>query len=322
MKTPGEPRRHAPPRPKFVSGFVSILGLPNAGKSTLLNALTGAKLAVVSDKPQTTRTLVQGVWTTGSSQVVFLDTPGIHDSGTRFNRWMMDSVLEALKERDLLLLVVDCTRRPSPADERAVGLIRKAGAPALAVFNKIDALSPRSLLLPLIDQYRRWHEFEDYLPVSALTADGLDDLRSAIVSRLPEGPAWFPPDHLTDQPERFLAAEIIREKILHLTRQEVPHAVAVLIDQWKEEPRLLRILATIHVERPGQKAIIIGARGARLKEAGAAARLELEAVFGRKVYLELFVKVSENWRENERFLRELDWRSMRGTDAPSAGGAG
>ncbi|MFZ5926343.1 MAG: GTPase Era [Acidobacteriota bacterium] len=303
-------------RRKFVSGFVSILGRPNAGKSTLLNALIGAKLAIVSDKPQTTRTLVQGVWTTDASQVVFLDTPGIHEAETRFNRWMMDSVLEALKERDLLLLVIDCTRPLSPADERSVELVRQTKTPAIAVFNKVDALKPKSLLLPLIDQYSRWHEFEEYLPVSALAGDGLDDLRAAIVSRLPEGPAWFPPDHLTDQPERFLAAEIIREKVLHLTRQEVPHAVAVMIDEWKEEPRLLRILATIHVERPGQKAIVIGARGSRLKEAGAAARLELEAVFGRKVYLELFVKVSENWRENERFLRELDWRSMRGASGP------
>ncbi len=315
MKTATDPQPRSPRR-KFVSGFVSILGRPNAGKSTLLNALTGAKLAIVSDKPQTTRTLVQGVWTTEHSQAVFLDTPGLHEADTRFNRWMMDSVLEALKERDLLLLVIDSTRKPSQADERAVEFIRKAGAPALAVFNKIDALKPKSLLLPLIDQYRQWHSFADYLPISALTGDGLDDLRAAIVARLPEGPAWFPPDHLTDQPERFLAAEIIREKILHLTRQEVPHAVAVLIDEWKEEPRLIRILATIHVERPGQKAIILGAHGARLKEAGTAARLELEAVLGRKVYLELFVKVSENWRENERFLRELDWRSMRGADTP------
>lgn len=303
-------------RRKFVSGFVSILGRPNAGKSTLLNALVGSKLAIVSDKPQTTRTLIQGVWTTDSSQAVFLDTPGIHDAETRFNRWMMSSVLEALKERDLLLLVIDSTRPPSPADERSVEMIRQAKTPALAVFNKVDAVKPKSVLLPLIDQYSRWHEFEDYLPISALTGEGLDDVRSAIVSRLPEGPAWFPPDHLTDQPERFLAAEIIREKVLHLTRQEVPHAVAVLIDHWKEEPRLLRILAAIHVERPGQKAIVLGAKGARLKEAGTAARLELEAVFGRKVYLELFVKVSENWRENERFLRELDWRSMRGAASP------
>lgn len=311
-KSPARGRRR-----KFVSGFVSILGRPNAGKSTLLNALVGSKLAIVSDKPQTTRTLIQGVWTTDASQVVFLDTPGIHEAESRFNRWMMDSVLEALKERDLLLLVIDSTRAPSPADERSVEMIRQAKTPALAVFNKVDAVNPKSLLLPLIDQYSRWHEFEEYLPISALTGDGLDDVRSAIVSRLPEGPAWFPPDHLTDQPERFLAAEIIREKVLHLTRQEVPHSVAVLIDEWKEERRLLRILATIHVERPGQKAIVLGAQGARLKEAGTAARLELEAVFGRKVYLELFVKVSENWRENERFLRELDWRSMRG--AASAG---
>ena len=304
---------------KFVSGFVSILGRPNAGKSTLLNTLLGAKLAIVSDKPQTTRTLVQGVWTTDSAQVVFLDTPGIHEADSRFNRWMMESVAEALKDRDLLLLVVDSTRPASPADERSVELVKKVGAPALAVFNKVDALKPKSLLLPLIDQYRRWHEFEEYLPISALTGEGLDELRAAILKRMPEGPAWFPADHLTDQPERFLAAEIIREKILHVTRQEVPHAVAVLVDEWKDEPRLLRILATIHVERPGQKAIVLGAQGARLKEAATAARLELEAIFGKKVYLELFVKVSKDWRENERFLRELDWRAMRGAEAPPAG---
>lgn len=315
MKTATDSRPGALRR-NFVSGFVSILGRPNVGKSTLLNVLTGAKLAIVSDKPQTTRTLVQGVWTTDHSQTIFLDTPGIHEASTRFNRWMMDSVLEALKERDLLLLVIDTTRPLSPADQHAVELVAKAGAPALAVFNKIDALRPKSLLLPLIDQYRRWHTFEDYLPISALTGEGLDNLRMAIVRRLPEGPAWFPPDHLTDQPERFLAAEIIREKILHVTRQEVPHCVAVVIDQWVEEPRLVRIFASIHVERPGQKAIVLGAQGARLKEVGMAARLELKAILGRKVYLELFVKVSENWRENERFLRELDWRSMRGTEPP------
>jgi GTP-binding protein Era len=299
---------------KFVSGFVSILGRPNAGKSTLLNALVGAKLAIVSDRPQTTRTLVQGVWTTDSAQVVFLDTPGIHDADTLYNRWMMESVAEALKDRDLLLLVVDSTRKVSPADERTVELIRKAGAPALAVFNKVDAVRPKSLLLPLIDQYRQWHSFEEYLPISALTGDGLGELREAILKRMPEGPAWYPADHLTDQPERFLAAEIIREKILHLTREEVPHSVAVTIDTWEDGPRLLRILATVHVERPGQKAIVLGAQGARLKEAGTAARLELEAVFGKKVYLELFVKVSEKWRENPRFLKELDWRSMRGAE--------
>lgn len=303
---------------KFVSGFVSILGRPNAGKSTLLNALVGAKLAIVSDRPQTTRTLVQGVWTTDSAQVVFLDTPGIHDADTLYNRWMMESVAEALKDRDLLLLVIDSTRKVSPADERTVELIRKAGAPTLAVFNKVDAVRPKSLLLPLIDQYRQWHSFEEYLPISALTGDGLDELREAILKRMPEGPAWYPADHLTDQPERFLAAEIIREKILHVTREEVPHSVAVTIDTWEDGPKLLRILATVHVERPGQKAIVLGAQGARLKEIGTAARLELEAVFGKKVYLELFVKVSEKWRENPRFLKELDWRSMRGSDS-SAG---
>lgn len=302
---------------KFVSGFVSILGRPNAGKSTLLNALAGAKLAIVASRPQTTRTLIQGVWTSEEAQVVFLDTPGIHDARTKFNRWMMESVAEALKERDLLLFVIDATRAPEPEDEQAVELVRQAGAPAFAVFNKVDALGRKSALLPLLDRYRQWHAFAGYFPVSALSGEGVDELRAAVAARMPAGPRWFPPGHLTDQPERFLAAEIIREKLLHRTRQEVPHAMAVLVDEWKEDGRLVRIAATIHVERPGQKAIVVGAGGARLKEAGSEARLELEAILGRRVFLSLFVKVTPDWRENERFLKELDWRSMRGAEAPA-----
>jgi GTP-binding protein Era len=297
---------------KHRSGFVSILGRPNSGKSTLLNALLGTKLAIVANKPQTTRTSIQGVWTAPEAQVVFVDTPGIHKADSIFNRRMMKTVGEALEAPDLVLFVIDALRAPGEEDEQALQLLKKCEAPALAVFNKVDALPHKDVLLPLIDHYRQRHDFAAYFPISAKRGEGLDDLRAGILERLPEGPAYFPEDYLTDQPERFLAAEIIREKALALTRQEVPHAVAVLVDEWKEEGRLLRILATIHVERAGQKAIIIGAKGAKLKEIGTQARLELESMFERKVFLALFVKVSEKWRENPHFLNELDWRTHGG----------
>lgn len=310
-------RGRRPAAKKFVSGFVSILGRPNSGKSTLLNALTGTKLAIVADKPQTTRTTIQGVWTTERSQVVFVDTPGIHAGESLFNRRMMQTIGEALKERDLLLFLIDATQKPGVLDEQAVGLIRNAGAPVFAVVNKIDAVEKKALLLTVIEQYRQWYAFEEFFPVSALTGEGLEDLRAAIVQKMPAGPAWFPPDHVTDQPERFLAAEIVREKILAATRQEVPHSVAVLVDEWKEEGRLTRISMTVHVERPGQKVILVGTKGSRLKAIGTEARVELESILGTKVFLALFVKVSPKWRENEQFLKELDWRAMLGA-APAA----
>jgi len=303
---------------KHVSGFVSILGRPNAGKSTLLNALTGVKLAIVADKPQTTRTTIQGVYTAPGAQVVFVDTPGIHDADSLINRRMMQSISEALNERDLLLFLIDATRKPGVEDEKAVELVKSAGAPVYAVFNKIDALNHKRDLFPVIERYRLLHTFDEYFPVSALTGEGLEELRDSILKRMPAGPAWFPPDHVTDQPERFLAAEIIREKILAATRQEVPHSVAVLIDEWKEEGRLTRISATIHVERVGQKAIILGAKGSLLKAIGTEARLELESILSCRVFLTLFVKVSPHWRENEQFLKELDWRAMLGSAGPAS----
>ncbi len=303
---------------KHVSGFVSILGRPNAGKSTLLNALTGVKLAIVADKPQTTRTTIQGVWTVPSAQVVFVDTPGIHDADSLFNRRMMQSISEALHERDLLLFLIDSTRAPGPEDEKAVALVKTAAAPAFAIFNKIDALDHKRGLLPIMDRYRQWYEFDEYFPISALTGEGIEELRQSILKRMPAGPAWFPTDRITDQPERFLAGEIIREKILAATRQEVPHSVAVLIDEWKEEGRLIRISATIHVERPGQKVIVLGAKGARMKAIATEARVELESILSHRVFLTLFVKVSPNWRENEQFLKELDWRAMLGSAEPES----
>ncbi len=300
--------------PRFVSGFVSLLGRPNAGKSTLLNALVGTKLAIVSDQPQTTRTTIQGVLTLDHAQIVFLDTPGIHQSDSTFNRRMMQTVRAALEDRDVLVYVVDATLDVRAEDTQAVDVLKKAGAPALLALNKIDRLKNKGALLPLIERYTALAGFAECIPVSARTGQGLDTLREAIVRRLPEGPAFFPPDYLTDQPERFLAAELIREKVLRETRHEVPHSVAVLVDHWEEKPRLLRIAATIYVEKEGQKGIIIGARGAMLKSVGTAARLEMESFFGRKVFLELFVKVRPRWRESPGFLNEIDWRSMAGTE--------
>ncbi|MGA2131347.1 MAG: GTPase Era [Bryobacteraceae bacterium] len=297
------------------SGFVSILGRPNAGKSTLLNQLIGAKIAIVAGKPQTTRICVQGVLTLPDAQIVFLDTPGIHKAGSLINKRMMDEVRAALEERDLLLFLVDVSRKFREEDAHAIDLVKKSGTPALLVLNKSDLLGKnKSAMLPLIEQYRAQHEFADYIPISARSGEGLDALRQAVIERLPEGPAYFPSDYITDQPERFLAAELIREKILEATREEVPHSVAVWVDQWEETPRLARIYATIHVERDGQKAIVIGAGGAMLKQIGSLARLEMERLFGRRVYLDLHVKVQPGWREKPNFLAALDWRTMTGND--------
>lgn len=298
----------------FRSGFVSVLGRPNAGKSTLVNALVGAKVAIVADKPQTTRTTIQGVMHLPGAQVVFVDTPGIHKADTAMNRRMMDAVRKALHERDLLLFLVDSAREFGEQDKRAVDVLKRVETPALAVFNKTDLFKDKSRLLLLIDKYREAHAFSDYIPVSAKTGDGLDELRRAILERLPEGPAYFPEDHITDQPERFLAAELIREKILHVTRQEVPHSVTVAVDKWQEEGRLTRIYATIYVERGGQKGIVIGAGGSVLKTIGSQAREEMELLFGRRIFLDLHVKVQPAWRENPAFLNMLDWRTMAGKD--------
>ncbi len=296
----------------FKSGYVSILGRPNAGKSTLLNALVGTKLAIVAEKPQTTRTAVQGVWTDEQAQVIFLDTPGIHSSETMFNRRMMAEVRAALEERDLLLFVADATHEVRDEDRHALDLVTRSKTPVLLVLNKIDRLKAKHLLLPLIETYKALFEFKEYVPVSALKEDGLGKLKKVILEHLSEGPAYFPPDYLTDQPERYLAAELVREKIIRATHNEVPHSAAVIVDKWEDSPGLTRISATVYVERTGQKAILIGARGAMLKQIGTEAREEIETLLDRKVFLELFVKVQDNWRENPAFLNELDWRTMMG----------
>jgi GTPase len=300
-------------KPEHRAGFVVILGRPNAGKSTLLNALVGAKLAIVASKPQTTRTSIQGVVTLPEAQIIFVDTPGIHKSGTLLNRRMMDEVRSAAAGPDLALFVVDALAPASEEDTQAVDLLKKIGLPAVAVFNKVDQLRDKPKLLALIERYRGMHEFAAYVPISALSGDGVDVLRKEIIARLPPGPALYPADYLTDQPQRFLAAEILREKILQFTTEEVPHAVAVAVESWEESKKLVRIHATIYVERPGQKAILIGASGSALKRIGTQARKDLEEFLGRKVFLQTFVKVQPNWRQDPGFIASTSWRGAQGS---------
>jgi GTP-binding protein Era len=304
-------------QPGFRSGYVSILGRPNAGKSTLLNALIGAKVAIVSEKPQTTRASIQGVVNAPNAQIIFLDTPGIHESDTLINRRMMETVRDALTDRDVLLYLADSTTGFNEKDAQALDVLKRVTSPVLLLLTKIDRVQDKRRLLPLIEQYKAAREFDSYIPVSSTKREGLERVVEEIIRQLPEGPAYFPPDYLTDQPERYLAAELIREQALRETRQEVPHAIAVLVDQWTDTPKLTRIAATIYVERPGQKAIVIGAQGATLKKIGTLARLEMERIFARKIFLELFVKVLKDWRENPGFLTAIDWRSMTGAELDS-----
>jgi GTP-binding protein Era len=304
-----------------ISGFVSIIGRPNAGKSTLLNALVGEKLAIVTPKPQTTRTRIQGILNLKAgknrpaAQIVFIDTPGVHRPDSRMNRKMMQEIQEALETRDLLLLIVDATERFGPQDRHVLDLISKPHAsskstpqkPVFLLLNKIDRL-PKEKLLPVIEHYSKLHNFQEIIPISAMKRQGLDILLEKVVRALPQGPRYFPQDQLTDQPERFLASEIIREKVLLKTSKEVPYAIAVMIERYEESDKLTRISATIYCEREGQKGILIGRRGERLKEIGTAARLELERLLGKKIFLELFVKVKHDWRESSAFVEDLDWR--------------
>jgi GTP-binding protein Era len=298
---------------EHVCGFAAIAGRPNAGKSTLLNALVGEKVAIVASRPQTTRTQIQGVLTEPAGQIVFVDTPGIHRSDSYFNRRMMTAVREALDSPDVRLYVADASRAPDAEEWQALDALRRAQSsepkPSILVANKIDLLDDKRLLLPTIEAFQKQHAFDEFVPVSALKRDGLEELKATIRKHLPAGPALFPADYLTDQPERYLAAEMIREQILKLTHDEIPHSVAVKVEQWESKPNLTRVEATVTVERPGQKAIVIGAKGQMLKRIGTAARQQIEALVGTKVFLQLFVNVKENWRTNEAFVNELDWRT-------------
>jgi len=297
----------------FRSGFVSIIGRPNAGKSTLLNALVGEKIAIVTEKPQTTRTRIQGMLNVKArrgrpaGQIVFVDTPGVHKPDSRLNRKMMQEIHAALETRDLILLIVDVTAKSSPADEHVLELVKRAGGPVFLLLNKIDRLQ-KDKLLPIIERYSKLHEFREIIPISAAKRDGLETLIDKIMDVLPEGPRYFPEDQFTDQPERFIAAEIIREKVLLKTGKELPYATAVVVERYEELEKLTRISATIYCEREGQKAILIGKGGQKLKEMGTAARIELESLLGRKVFLELFVKVKPGWRQSAAFVEELDWK--------------
>lgn len=322
------------------SGFVSILGRPNAGKSTLLNALIGEKIAIVSNKPQTTRNRIQGIVEVparkgkSAAQIVFVDTPGVHRPGSQLDRRMMQEVYEALESRDIVILMVDAARysdpsppgkKQSPRAERessedafVLQLIQKLDCPVFLVINKID-LVLRSKLLPLIERFSALYPFAEVIPISASKKDGLDTLLMKLVEYLPQGQRYFPREQFTDQPERFLVAELIRERILLETGEEVPYASAVVVERF-EEPEvvvskssklpLTRISAVIYCERSGQKAILIGKGGSKLKSIGAAARKEIESLLGTRVYLELHVIVEENWRESRYFVDSLDWRKQ------------
>lgn len=290
----------------FKSGFVAIVGRPNAGKSTIVNTLVGHKIAIVSPRPQTTRSRIQGILTRDDAQIVLVDTPGIHKAGNVLGRQMMDEAEQALDGIDILSLIVDASVEFGAGDRFSLEWIRRFKGPVFLLLNKVDRLSkPR--LLPLIDRYRKLFEFAEIFPISALTGEGCFDLVNAWLLRLPEGPPYFPPDQFTDQPERFLAAELIREKAIQATREEVPHAVAVRIDSFEEKTDLTKIRATIYVEREGQKGILIGQGGETVKRIGTLARKDIQAVLGARVFLELFVKVQPNWRQNPLVVRQLDW---------------
>jgi GTPase len=296
------------PKKPFKSGFVAVVGRPNAGKSTLVNALVGAKVSIVTPVAQTTRNRILGIVHRPEAQVILMDTPGIHRPLSRLNDQMMAFVLEALEERDLTLLIADASARFGKGDEFAVQLVAEHAPRAILLLNKIDRVH-KPKLLPLIDLYAKLHNFEEIIPVSALKGMQLEEVMEAVIARLPEGPAYFPDDIYTDQPERFLASEIIREQVIRNTHQELPYVSAVLIDSFEESETITRIHAKILVERDSQKPIVIGAGGSRIKQIGTGARLELEKVFPPKVFLELFVRVEPNWRDSRPMITSLDYRN-------------
>lgn len=297
----------------FRSGFVAIIGRPNAGKSTLINRLVGQKIAIVTAKPQTTRNRIQGIVTKPEGQMVFIDTPGVHDADSALGRQMMQEVAAALEGIDVLLLMVDASRAEpgSPgglhADDLLLQKAKRLSGKTILALNKVDRL-PKPKLLPLIESFAKAFDFAAIVPISALKGDGCDALLAEILKQLPDGPPYFPEDQVTDQPERFLAAEVIREKAIQVMYHEVPYALAVFVEKFEETPKLLRIEALMNVERDSQKKILIGHKGETIKKIGTEARKELEAIFGTKIYLGLHVKVAPDWRENPQKVRELDWR--------------
>jgi GTP-binding protein Era len=294
------------------SGFVSFIGRPNAGKSTLLNRIVGQKLAIVSNKPQTTRTRVVGVKNYSDGQVVFVDTPGVHKPTHRMNVRMVDVALEAMHEVDVLALVVDASVKPGPGDRYLVEVLKEVKTPVILALTKVDLIAkPR--LLPLIEHYRRAYPFVEIVPASAVDGSNVDTLERLFLQYLPEGDPLYPPDYLTDQTERFFVSEIVREQVLQLTRDELPFSTAVVVDRFDEsEGTLLKLYCTILVERESQKGIVVGKGGDMIKQIGTAARLALEAHFEARVYLDLHVKVKSEWRNDERVLDEINLQNRGG----------
>jgi GTP-binding protein Era len=288
------------------SGYVSLIGRPNAGKSTLLNTMVGAKVAIVSDKPQTTRSRILGVKNYPDGQIVFVDTPGIHRPLHRMNVRMVDAAVETLREVDVVVLVFDASTKPGHGDAYVSSLLQPVKVPVVLVLNKVD-LVPKARLLPLIERAQTWHDFVAIVPVSAQTGDGIDRLERVLLEQLQEGEPLYPDDYLTDQPERTLVAETVREKVLHHTHAELPFSTAVVVDQFDEDDRdrLLRLYCTIFVEHDSQKPIVIGRGGDMIKRIGTEARKDLEEAFGTRVFLDLRVKVNPDWRNDDRTLDEL-----------------
>lgn len=293
----------------FRGGYVALIGRPNAGKSTLLNRMVGEKIAAVSNKPQTTRHKIQGIVTTGEGQIVFVDTPGVHKPGYLLNRRMMAAVHDAILSVDLLVLMRDASVSTGNGDRFVLDLVKESGKKAVLVLNKIDKVKDKNLLLPLIEYYSKEFEFAEIVPISALKGDAIDNLLKQIVKHLPEGERIFQEDELTDQPMRSIVAEMVREKILATTGEELPYVTAVVTERWDDsDPQQPRIYCAIYVERDSQKGIIIGKGGAKLKKIGTEARADIEKLTGKHVHLQLFVKVVADWRNREKDLDEIGVR--------------
>nr|WP_173667560.1 GTPase Era [Lentilactobacillus buchneri] len=293
--------------PDFHSGFIAIVGRPNVGKSTFLNRVIGQKIAIMSDKPQTTRNKIQGVYTTKEAQIVFIDTPGIHKPQNKLGDFMMESALSALKEVDAVLFMVNATEHRGAGDNFIIDQLKNVDKPIYLLINKIDEISPDDIM-PIIERYKNALEFKDVYPISALQGNNVPELIDTLIKELPNGPQYYPADEVTDHPERFVISELIREKVLELTRQEIPHSTAVVIESIKTEDSLLRIRATIIVERDGQKGIVIGKGGSMLKKIGTLARKDIENMMGNKVFLELWVKVEPHWRDKANLLNSYGYR--------------
>jgi GTP-binding protein Era len=291
----------------FRSGFVAVLGRPNAGKSTFVNRLVGQKVAIVTSRPQTTRNRILGIINGPDAQVVLIDTPGIHRASTALGRQMMAEVTQALEGIDLLAVMIDASSGLTAGDRLTFEHAKQFRGPVFVLLNKIDRIA-KPALLPLIDRSSKEFAPTEIIPISALTGDGVELALERLIVHLPEGEPYFPTDQVTDQPERFLAAEIIREKVMTSTKQEVPHAVAVRVESFEESGKLVRIRAIVSVEREGQKGILIGRGGEKMKGIGTAARQELEEILGEKVFLEIRVRVERDWRQDPRLVQQLDWR--------------